>query len=345
MNQQAVAKSIEEWFTTHRRKLPWRTRRSAWRSLVSEFMLQQTQVSRVVEKFEPFMERFPDPASLAAADEQEVLIHWQGLGYYRRARNLKRAAEAIVEQFGGRTPLDVEPLMTLPGIGRYTAGAIASIAGKRRVPIVDANVQRVLARLCEDDDEQASKEALDRAWQRAEQLVEACDKPELLNEGMMELGALVCTPGTPACSRCPLASRCASRRSGRQNSIPPPKKAKPRVEVHHHAVVIRSRGRLLVEQRGDEGIWAGLWQVPTIESKRKLAPSQVRQRSGLALRELRRAGSFTHVLSHRRIHIHVFEGDLAPGRKTGMGRGQWHAGSDLDQLPASNAFRRVIELA
>lgn len=342
MNAARISARIEAWFTTNRRTLPWRTRRTAWRSLVSEFMLQQTQVSRVVEKFEPFMTRFPDPASLADADEQEVLAHWQGLGYYRRARNLKRAAEAIVEHFGGRTPLDVEPLATLPGIGKYTAGAIASIAGRRRVPIVDGNVQRVLARLHEDGAEPTSKPALDRAWQRAEDLVEACRHPDLLNEGMMELGALVCTPRSPSCSDCPLKGSCMAKRSGSTDRIPPPKKPAVKLEQHHHAVVVRRNGRLLMEQRGDDGIWAGLWQVPTVESKCKLVPSQVSNRCGVVLDDIKRMATFMHVLSHRRIHVHVFQGTTGPGAQR-PGR-RWHPGSRIHELPLSNAMRKILAL-
>ena len=326
----------------NRRSLPWRSRRSAWRSLVSEFMLQQTQVARVLEKFEPFMERFPDPASLAEAGEQEVLSMWQGLGYYRRARNLKRAAELIVERFGGQTPLDAGDLLQLPGVGRYTAGAIASIAGRRRVPIVDGNVQRVLARLHADDADPSSRDAIDRAWQRASALVEACDRPDHLNEGLMELGALVCTPGVPDCGACPVAAGCSAKQSGRQGRIPPPKRAAIKVEVHHHAVVIKRKGRLLMEQRGDDGIWAGLWQVPTVESKRKLVPSQVQRRCGIELAGIDRLGSFTHVLSHRRIHVHVFRGEAAPGARA-AGR-IWQSRSSLDVLPVSNAVKRVLEM-
>lgn len=342
MKPVTIARSIEQWFSANRRVLPWRSRRTAWRSLVSEFMLQQTQVSRVVEKFEPFLKRFPNPAALAAADEQDVLAMWQGLGYYRRAKNLKRAAEVIVEQFGGRTPLDVDALMVLPGIGRYTAGAIASIAGKRRVPIVDGNVQRVLARVHEDDAEPTSKPAMERAWQRAEELVEACDHPELLNEGMMELGALVCTPRSPSCGECPLKTGCMAKRGGSTERIPPPKKAAVKLEQHHHAVVVRRNGRLLMEQRGDDGIWAGLWQVPTVESKRKLAPAQVRRRCGMELNEIERRATFTHVLSHRRIHVHVFHGTMD---HSGMNAGRtWQSRSRIDELPLSNAMRKILAI-
>ena len=267
---------------------------------------------------------------------------WQGLGYYRRARNLKRAAEYIMDQFGGRTPLDPEKLVELPGVGRYTAGAIASIAGRRRVPIVDGNVQRVLARLHADDADPSSRDAIDRAWQRASALVEACDRPDHLNEGLMELGALVCTPGVPDCGACPVAAGCSAKQSGRQGRIPPPKRAAIKVEVHHHAVVVRRNGRLLMEQRGDDGIWAGLWQVPTVESKRKLVPSQVSRRCGIELAGIDRLGSFTHVLSHRRIHVHVFRGDAAPGARC-VGR-TWQSRSSVGSLPVSNAVKRVLEM-
>ena len=159
----------------------------------------------------------------------------------------------------------------------------------------------------------------------------------------MELGALVCTPGMPACSGCPLASSCRARQSGRQDRIPPPKRAAVKVEVHHHAVVIRRNGRLLMEQRGDDGIWAGLWQVPTVESKKKLVPSQVKRRCGVSLSVIERIGSFTHVLSHRRIHVHVFRGQPTP-RVKAPGR-QWQPSSRLPELPVSNALKRVLEIS
>ena len=169
MTPKATARSIETWFAKNRRVLPWRTRRTAWRSLVSEFMLQQTQVARVVEKFEPFLERFPNPAALADADEQDVLAMWQGLGYYRRARNLKRAAEAIVEHFGGRTPLDVDALLTLPN---WSVHGRCDRVDRR--PATSAHRRRQRAAgpraLHADDAEPTSREAVQRAWQRAEAL-------------------------------------------------------------------------------------------------------------------------------------------------------------------------------
>src|SRR5690606_31034689 len=171
LNHRAIAAAVETWFTSTARDLPWRRRRTGYTALVSEAMLQQTQVGRVIEKYESFMRRFPTLRALAEADEQSVLATWQGLGYYRRARHLHAAARAIVREHAGRVPCTAEELMHLPGVGRYTAGAIASIVFGERTPLVDGNVQRVLARLVADDRSPTATEAVRDSWQHADDLV------------------------------------------------------------------------------------------------------------------------------------------------------------------------------
>ncbi|MFG0315432.1 MAG: A/G-specific adenine glycosylase, partial [Phycisphaerales bacterium] len=196
----ALTRALEAWFRASARELPWRTdTRDPYRSLVSELMLQQTQVSRVIEKFGPFLERFPTVEALAAAPEDDVLAAWSGLGYYRRARLLHACAKAIVEHHDGVVPDSLDDLLELPGIGRYTAGAIASMVFGQRAPIVDGNVARVLLRVHNKPVPQTEKTTIDWAWQRAEELVGACDDPAVFNEAMMELGATVCVPKGPRC--------------------------------------------------------------------------------------------------------------------------------------------------
>jgi A/G-specific adenine glycosylase len=306
-------------------------------------MLQQTQVARVLERFDPFMERYPCPRDLAAADEQEVLTLWQGLGYYRRARNLHRAAQVIVSDFGGEVPLDVKSLLTLPGVGRYTAGSMASIVGGERAPIVDGNVTRVLARLHCDDGRPEDRAYVKRTWQRAESLVLLCDHPALLNEGMMELGAMVCTPKAPLCSACPVQSQCGAWKAGSVADIPPPKRAAKRTVLHHHAVVIRRGSTVLLEQRDDSGLWAGLWQAPAIEADRELPADVVGAKLGYGVEDIERVGTLTRVLTHRTVHIYVHAATLSPDMQDGVGEGaQWASIDDLASIPLSNAAIAVL---
>jgi A/G-specific adenine glycosylase len=228
-------------------------------------MLQQTQVSRVVERFEAFVARWPAVTELAAAGEDQVLSMWQGLGYYRRARRLHEAAKACVTRFGGRVPERATELATLPGVGRYTAGAIASIVHGERAPIVDGNVARVLLRVHGRALDPSARPAQDWLWSTAQDLVEGASSPSRLNEGLMELGALVCTPRAPRCHACPWRSRCVARRDGTIDRIPAVVARAARPTVHWDTLVMRGVRGLVLERRSDRGLWAGLWQTPTVE--------------------------------------------------------------------------------
>lgn len=258
--------------------------------LVSELMLQQTQVVTVIPYFHRWMQRLPTVAALASASEPEVLKLWEGLGYYSRARNLHRAAKVIVAEHGGALPSTREQLLTLPGVGPYTAGAIASIAFDQPEPLVDGNVQRVLARLFAYRDDPRSKAGQTWLWETARSLVPG-DRPGDFNSALMELGATVCTPKAPACPTCPLRKTCQANALGLQSQIPPPKKAK---ETPHFARTIhlfrKPDGTLLLEQRPATGRWANLWQFPTRETP--LHP-------GRAL------GQVSHALTHRRYTFDV----------------------------------------
>lgn len=305
-------------------------------------MLQQTQVSRVLEKFEPFMARFPDVRSLAAAGEDEVLAAWSGLGYYRRARQLHAAAKAIVERHEGVLPSDVMSLRDLPGVGRYTAGAIASIVFHRPEAAVDGNIARVLLRIEGREADETPREREAWVWERAEALVALADNAGPLNEGLMELGAMVCTPASPRCDECPVARRCAAFERDAVDRIPPPKAKPAQREVFHASVVVRDeRGRLLLEQRSRTGMWAGMWQTPTLErDDRPHASDEVASALGLA--RVRERGSFTHVTTHRVVRIDIWEGSAAPRSKPA--RGTWMTVAQAEDLAMSNAQRRVLEL-
>ncbi|MEM1355698.1 MAG: A/G-specific adenine glycosylase [Planctomycetota bacterium] len=266
----AIRRKLLAWYRKDHRQLPWRAEPpqtpNPYHVLVSEAMLQQTQVATVVGYFERFIAALPTIHALANADEQQVLRLWQGLGYYRRARNLHAAAGMIVSEFDGRVPCDVESLLRLPGVGRYTAGAIASIAYDRPTPIVDGNVERVLARLMhlrEPVDKPAVKKHL---WSLAEQLVPARSGAGDLNQSMMELGATVCTPKLPRCFVCPLRRDCRGVQETDPQTLPiKPPKRKP-VAVTHVVFAIERGGKYLLEQRPATGLWANMWQLPTWEN-------------------------------------------------------------------------------
>ncbi|MEM0983895.1 MAG: A/G-specific adenine glycosylase [Planctomycetota bacterium] len=341
-----VARALAAWFDTAARDLPWRaagtatgraTRRDPYRVLVSEIMLQQTQVARVLEKFGSFVERFPTAATLAAASEDDVLAMWSGLGYYRRARLLHAAARAVVERHGGEVPNGVEELLALPGIGRYTAGAIATLAHGEPSAFVDGNVTRVLLRIAGREG-RAGERATDAwAWEQMGALLEAADRPCETGEAVMELGATVCVPKGARCDRCPVAAHCAARASGRQEEIPLPKIKAKQKRVYAVATVDRdARGRVLVEQRPRDGMWAGLWQTPTVETDTE-PETQPETEAGAA----GVVAAFEYITTHRIFEVRVILG--SGGRAIGGRRRV--AVSELDGLGISNLQRRVIDEA
>ncbi|MGE0605830.1 MAG: A/G-specific adenine glycosylase [Pirellulales bacterium] len=253
-----------DWFATAQRDLPWRRTRDPYHVWVSEIMLQQTQVATVVPYFSRFMAAFPNLAALAAAEEQQVLRLWEGLGYYRRARQLHRAAQICVERHDGKVPTTAEAVRELPGIGRYTAGAILSIAYGQPQPIVEANTLRVYSRLLGSRGNPYGTTGQQLLWQAAQAILPP-RQPGELNQALMELGALVCTPTAPDCPRCPVAALCAARVAGVQLLIPPPKPQPAITALREAAVVVRRRNRVLLVRRGQAGRWAGLWDFPRFE--------------------------------------------------------------------------------
>jgi A/G-specific adenine glycosylase len=260
-HRRRLRRQLLSWFARHHRNLPWRHTRDPYHIWVSEVMLQQTQVATVIPYFERFLHRFPTLADLAAAPEGEVLRLWEGLGYYRRARDLHRAARLLVAEHGGAVPDDPAVVGALPGVGRYTVGAILSQAFDRRLPIVEANSQRVLCRVFGQRDDPRRSRVQTWLWKVAEALLPARRVGEF-NQALMELGALVCTPTAPRCSHCPVAAACTARRLGLQESIPPRAAPPEPVTVREVAVVVSRGPRMLLVQRPDEGRWAGLWEFP-----------------------------------------------------------------------------------
>ena len=333
-----MTRAIEPWFTRHGRDLPWRTTpRDAYRSLVSEVMLQQTQVARVLPRYDAFLRAFPTVAALAAADEHRVLAAWTGLGYYRRARLLHAAAKAVTGQFGGAVPDSAAALRLLPGVGAYTAGAIASIVHGQPAPIVDGNVARVLMRVEGKEGRHQDAAVLRWAWERSGKLVAAAGQPGVFNEGLMELGAVVCTPRSPRCGACPLARACAARAAGRQETIPAPKKRAERTRIHCATAVVRDgRGRFLVRPRPEGGLWAGMWEGPTVESSKRPGRPAL---EAMGLAPSRRSATFEFATTHRMLRFDVWEATLpgAPPKETA-----WKTRAQLARLPISSPQRRIL---
>ena len=251
------------WYREVWRELPWRADRDPYRILVSEMMLVQTTVTAVIPYFERFLNQFPDARALAAAAESDVLKAWEGLGYYRRARQLHAAAQTIVREHDGTIPDDPSLVRALPGVGRYIAGAILSFAFDRPEPIVEANSQRVLTRLLAISENLKKASTVERLWQAAARLVPAAGAGTF-NQAMMELGSLVCTPREPACLVCPLSALCEARRLGLQDRLPIVTPRPKPLAVTEACAIVASAGRLLIVQRARGGLWEQFWEFPTI---------------------------------------------------------------------------------
>ena len=304
------------WYQENARELPWRSAPSPYRTWVSEIMLQQTQVDTVIPYFHRWMARFPDIQALAEADEQEVLTYWEGLGYYSRARNLHRTARLIVEQSHGRLPENMKELQRLPGIGPYTAAAIASIAFDQDVAAVDGNIRRVLSRVFDVDLPARSPEGERHLWAlAAEHLPQG--QAGTYNQALMDLGAAICTPKSPDCGNCPIQEYCKARRLGLQEQRPVklPRKATP-----HHTVtaaVIRRDGRVLLAQRPKSGLLGGLWEFPG-GTKEETDPDlqacllrEIREELGVSVRIGEPFGKYQHAYTHFKITLHAFLCELA----------------------------------
>ncbi len=346
----SMRRLLVDWYRTNHRDLPWRRTSDPYAIWISETMLQQTRVETVIPYYERFLDQLPDVRALATADLDEVLGLWAGLGYYSRARNLHAAAATVVDGFGGQLPRDAEALRTLPGVGRYTAGAIASIAFDRPAPIVDGNVTRVLSRLFGIREDAASARAKARLWDEAARLVRGPD-PGTLNQALMELGATTCTPRAPACSACPLRRHCAARRAGDPEALPVVRRRSEPRRIRAAAAWVTRRGRALAVRRPSGGLLGGLWELPGGEIRRGESPTRALRRAlrdcaGLALRRVEPVGVVEHLFTHRRLHLHVFRGEAAAGRvrRRGIERHLWLPAGELAALPQSAMTRKALHL-
>ena len=343
----SLTERLLSWYRINRREMPWRDHPDPYAVWVSEIMLQQTRVDTVRGYFVRFLEAFPTVRTLAEAPEQAVLKKWEGLGYYSRARNLRRAAQILMEQ-GGAWPRSAEAWATLPGVGPYTAAAIASICFGACEPVVDGNVIRVFARYLGWEDDfrtRLSREKL-AAWLRPH--VMRSPAPGEFNQAMMDLGATVCTPRIPTCAVCPLRRSCQARREGRQTAYPVKPKSQAIPVRHSIAARVRdARGRVLFTQRVDEGLLKGLWELPSVEVTNSAtgrdAQRALRRLTGLRAARVRCVGTIRHAFSHFRLVMRVYElteisGLLDTGRQPPARFAQ------PARLPLTTATRRALTL-
>ncbi|WP_435105997.1 A/G-specific adenine glycosylase [Arhodomonas sp. AD133] len=338
------AAAVLDWYDRFgRHNLPWQQPATPYRVWVSEVMLQQTQVTTVVPYFLRFMERFPDVRALASAPVDEVLHLWSGLGYYARARNLHRAANVLVTEYGGEFPRDVEQVQGLPGIGRSTAGAILSLSRGERHAILDGNVKRVLARYHAVDGWPGRSPVARALWHLAEQHTPG-DRPAAYNQAMMDLGATVCTRSRPRCELCPVAAGCEARAQGRQAEYPGrrPKRDKP-VRATRMLLITRGEEVLLV-RRPPSGIWGGLWCPPECDLDADPA-AEARERFGLDIDTVEHWDVFRHVFTHFALDIHPLRARVAgPARAVMDGPGQvWYNAATSDRRGLAAPVTRLLE--
>jgi A/G-specific adenine glycosylase len=346
-----VRQRLLDWFAARGRDLPWRRDYAPWPVLVSEVMLQQTQMDRVVPFFTRFLARFPDPAALAGAPEEEVLKLWEGLGYYARARNLQAAARAMAEQHGGRVPADPAALRGLPGVGPYTAAAVASIAFNQDTPLADANVERVLARAFDVDESLATASGKRRIAELAAELLPPGRAREF-NQALMELGALTCAPRAPRCAECPLSDLCEARRLDiiAERPVRAPRKAISHLDVC--TGVLAHAGRIFVQKRPIPGVWAGLWEFPggRIEPGETPAQAVVREFSEeteFAVRVAEPLGLVSHGYTTYRVSLHCFLLSIENGRTQPVLHAadtyRWADATDLAGLAFPAGHRKLLD--
>jgi A/G-specific adenine glycosylase len=347
----ALHEALIDWFEKHRVDLPWRRTNDPYAIWLSEIMLQQTQVATVIPYYERFLARFPTVQDLGAAPLGDVLKLWEGLGYYSRARNLHRAAKMIVERSNGQFPTSLEGLRSLPGIGRYTAGAIASLAFGIDAPVLDGNVIRILTRWFNISDDVRATSTKNMLWALATMLVPD-GRAGPWNEGLMELGRLICTPRSPACSACPVAAFCEARELGLQHERPV-KQLRPKTPHYDvtAAVITRDDGRILIAQRPPEGLLGGLWEFPggkreSGETLPDCLHREIREELDIEISVGEQIGVVRHGYTHFRITLYAFACQHVSGipQKIGVADYAWIMLDDLDHYAFPVTDQKIIAL-
>lgn len=344
-----LASRLLDWYALHARDLPWRGHPDPYAVWVSEIMLQQTRVETVIPYFERWMARFPGVVALAAAPLQDVLALWEGLGYYSRARHLHKAAQVLVEQYGGELPRNVDALRRLPGVGRYTAGAIASIAFGLDEPALDGNLRRVYARLFNVTEAARSPQGERRLWALAAEHLPPGRAGDY-NQALMDLGATLCTPRNPACLLCPLAGLCQARALGVQEQRPV---ELPRPEIPHitvTAAVIRRNGDVLVAQRPAKGLLGGMWEFPggKLQEGEDLPgclKREICEELGVEVAVGASLGVYQHAYTHFRVTLHAFECTITDGEPRPLEADdlRWVKPASLAGFPMGKIDRQIAK--
>ncbi len=324
--QEKFRRNLVHWYQRHHRKLPWRATRDPYKIWVSEIMLQQTRVDVVRNYYKRWLHAFPTVHSLANAPYPRVLKLWEGLGYYSRARNLHQAAKLVVREHRGTLPATVEELMSLPGIGRYTAGAVASIAFHQRAPLVDGNVARVFARVFGVERDVTKPATQKTLWEMAGAIIPQKD-PGTFNQALMELGALICTPANPRCNLCPMRGVCVARTMGRQDVLPNRGPRRTHVRIVHDTAWVRRGNKFLLQRRPAKGLLAGMWELPPL--------------AGNGFRSGRQLLGLRHTITNKKIQLRVFECRLSKSQKTNR-TSRWVSSEDLSRLTLPAAQRRAL---
>ena len=331
------------WYDSQKRSLPWRDHPDPYAVWVSEIMCQQTRVETVIPYFEKWMKQFPTVKALASASEQDVLNAWEGLGYYSRARNLHKAAKVVVEKFGGKLPRDLDDLRSLPGIGRYTVGAIASLAFKLDEPTLDGNVRRVFSRLFDVDEYADSPAGEKTLWElTAKNLPKG--RAGDYNQALMDLGAMVCLPKNPRCLLCPLMKICKAREAGTQELRPVMKPKKQVPTYVHVAAVIVERGRALLSQRPADGLLGGMWEFPNARVDGDPARELVKALRGatrLKVQKKEPLGFVQHAYSHFRVIVYPFLCAKVEAPKDK--KFKWVPLDELDDYPMGKVDRQIAK--
>lgn len=341
------AKDLLDWFSKNKRDLPWRRTKNPYYIWISEIMLQQTKVDTVIRYYDNFTERYPTPKALAKAEEQDVLKQWEGLGYYSRARNLHTAVKEVVEKYEGEVPKDPKKLGKLKGIGPYTKGAIMSIAFNEPEPAVDGNVMRVLARILAINDN-IMEQKTRRRFERIVRTIIHKDEPGNFNEALMELGALVCIPRSPRCSKCPVKTYCQAYKENKQQELPVRlRKTKQTKKEYLTFLLFNEKGHIAIEQRPSKGLLANMWQFPMIDKKSikgKTATEIFAKRYGLPIEIKRKLGEATHQFSHKAWTLTAYEAIVLKDELE-KDMLQFVSISKLKEYPISVAHQKVQSLS
>ncbi len=346
-----LSATLLPWYEKNKRPLPWRDSRDPYRIWVSEIMLQQTQVKTVIPYYHRWLDAFPDIASLAKAPLSKVLKLWEGLGYYRRANNLHETAKVIVENHNGRFPSDPAMVYSLPGIGKYTGGAILSIAFGKSAPILDGNVARILSRIFALDDPVDTPKGLKKLWKLAALLLPE-KNPGDFNQSMMELGATLCLPQEPACLICPVSELCKAHETGKEQDCPR-KSGKTKIKKVRAACAVVSRdGRVLITQRPASGLWAHLWEFPTfrIAEKEDAGSFLTKQllTAGLNAQKITLKTSLRRAYTDHVENLEIYGCELSPERSKTLSvpdapfSGQWVKPRELKRFAFSSAHAKII---